>query len=1245
ENDAAAAETGALTDRSWPAELAVEAADDRVEVDTGALRFGLTLGEGATLRFVEHDGKRIVSDNAAPLVSAQVMESAAYDQLTDYVADAAFRDGEYEVTDVEYDHEGNLFTARLTGRLSFGDDAILFTLELSAEGGEPHLHTAVELEPEGDFDGRYIRQVNVALPLDLHWRKRVAQGGDRGMSWDTRYYYEFLRDLPRDPDRNEWRHFAVEQASPAYFRIWRSESQATAPVMHQHGVEAPGWSSVYDRDGGVLFGYRDMAGRAPKTVWVQAAGGAEARVYLHPPTERAFDVRNEAAAEAVFGEPHAIDWVFYRGEHPEARPEDWLADLWDADQPFAGRRPRSFSELEEGLPELLDADASGEASSPYVRGGIPFARGALSTEDEVRLWREDRELPVQHRPLAYWPDGSVKWLLLVFPLETGTEAEPPDAAAHEFEVSRRTGEPVSLTLYHGSELQPKAPARTVEVGERDEEVTVDTGPLQVRLATGEHWLREAVYEDRDMLRDPNDAALGFVDFLRTEDTYPVAATHPSGELDEGALHIDHIEVEEAGPLRAVVFMEGFAGGEEPARVELRLTFHAGRPWIRLLHTVEFRHEDPREAFVSGMGLNLPLDLELDSARITAGAQDGPAEFEPRAYNALHQLSPGHYRLTRSGEHGPETLDEQRRSRGWLDVSGEDGGVTLVLRDMWQDAPKEIAYWPEEGVLSAGLWPASGPVMDARRYSEYPHWAQGESVGPSNDWVEETFYPGGPLVGVARTHEMAIVFHDGSPSAQEKDAVAADFQRPPLVYSGFERYQDTGISIALPDYGAFPRMAENYTNFTNFWLFHQELHNWYGMWDYGDIQHRFRSGGYGDFADPDHLKDVLSLPEDEQSLDSAHMSTDFIAQQDWHFDNGRWGWTNTEGLPGLYLLNEYFRTGRRDVFFAAEALARHSRDVVTRHHGPRFGRGTRHGVQHWSDGNHEERQTIVSELRFHHYLTGEARSRDVMRRLAEESYAQGRVSRHADHSARLYGLFTYWEMTGGAEAGETMRDYVHGLIVPEGIGASADIRFSDGEVEVVDAEREVNYAGMFFHTFGAMHGLLEYYYVTEDPELRDALIRMADDLLERDAVRMINNAKVIAFAAAHGHEGAQEYLDDWMQGSSGFGYAYNIVSAHPARWSGALARMHGNQPIVMFVMNAMPLVMVALEEEPPLTESREETLEEDRALSGDERETLDEGDRRGFRDKPRLRWQHEYDDEELLDYFGPWRPPEAGSRQP
>ena len=135
-------------------------------------------------------------------------------------------------------------------------------------------------------------------------------------------------------------------------------------------------------------------------------------------------------------------------------------------------------------------------------------------------------------------------------------------------------------------------------------------------------------DGREMIR-PDAGSQAFVDFLRVDGTYPVGATHPEGVADPGPVRIDTIVVEERNALRAVVRLEGPALAREPARVILRIEAYAGRPWVRLYHSVEFLHRDPRRAFVRRMGLRLPLAL-APLRRGTAGVQSGFGSGNSRA---------------------------------------------------------------------------------------------------------------------------------------------------------------------------------------------------------------------------------------------------------------------------------------------------------------------------------------------------------------------------------------------------------------------------------------------------------------------------------------------------------------------------------------------------------------------------------------------------------------------------------------
>jgi hypothetical protein len=203
-----------------------------------------------------------------------------------------------------------------------------------------------------------------------------------------------------------------------------------------------------------------------------------------------------------------------------------------------------------------------------------------------------------------------------------------------------------------------------------------------------------------------------------------------------------------------------------------------------------------------------------------------------------------------------------------------------------------------------------------------------------------------------------------------------------------------------------------------------------------------------------------------------------------------------------------RSGDREMYFFAETMARHVRDVDMRHDGRWLGRGTRHGVQHWSDGNHEERQTSHSEFRYVHYLSGDMRYRDFANFLYDRVYSQRDCNIHAAHSGRLQGLLTWWEMTGSDEVADILEKYLPCFLVPEGICISPSVDFPD--VKCVSQERDVNGESMFFWTFGAGHGVLEYYQLTHDEALKRALIKVADLALTKDS--MGNFRKAVIFAA-------------------------------------------------------------------------------------------------------------------------------------
>ncbi len=1204
--------------------ISLKTLEDVIRISSVELDIDIDKTTGA-IRRAKRGDKLLVNDNQRPPFTAELLESDSWDGISD-LAEGKFIKAEHRLKKIETKHDEKSAEVRVDSRLAFpGNDAFDIRMVYRLNAGGKHLQQTLAVRKEGPFKNRFLRRLSLNQPLTLNHRKRIVQGGDQGRTLDTRYQYQFhvntVGGLLHDPERNEWRFLSLDQNSPFDFRIWKSESDRTASLTLQRGRRSAGWTSVYDREGGVMAAYRGMARRAPKSISVDAAGTGEFSIHLHPPTQPALDLDSSRAETSLFGDEHVMDWIFYEDEFSFAEPERELADIWSvknlpsdsAVKPAPQREPDYLRKIPIAEGEL----------EPFVQGGVPLPRGSIQRSDQLRIFDGERELPLQSRTLAHWPDGTIKWLFLVFPLSESKKVKMTpgtgDGQRLPIQITTRNNQAKSLQLRFGEQVQSAKTESAISVSEADGVVSIDTGSLQVTLGKGQQWIKEILIQKKPIHGSQKDGRLSFIDMLRPESGYVTNRSHPSGKRDDGPLEIQSIQVEEKGPLRAIVRLEGMTRNIEPQRVILRVELYGGKPFIRLFHTVEFLYKDPRRAFVRNMGLRLPLQLDPENCQVSAGTEAGPSEAANGREVGLLQTSQHHYRAWQKTETPEDTLHAGGRSRGWLTLSDGKRGVTAMLRNMWQEFPKELRANSDDPSITIGLWPDSVPLMDVRRYSNYPHRSQGESVSDRNDWVERSYYPNDPFVGVSKTHEMLLVFHGEPPEPAAIDSLAADFQSPPLIYAGASWYSDVGVTFPFTSPHRNLSQADTaLEKVIDFWLFHQRLHGWYGMWDYGDFQHMFRNG-YGWVYSRKDLAEILKQPADKRYAFSRtkRRILDYSTYHDWAHDNGRWGWTNSEGLPGLLLQLQYMRTGRRDIFFAAEAMARHVRDVDIRHDGMWFGRGTRHGVQHWSDGNHEERQTIHSEFRFIHYLTGDLRSRDVAQKLTDRIYTKGKIRIHAAHSGRLYGLLTRWEMTGDKKLGEMLRRYVHCFIVPEGIAESPSVEFP--MAATYDKPENINSGGMFFNCFGAMHTLLEYYYLTEDRELRDAIIRMADEAIRRKTKPGLLR-KSLAFASKHADDPApyrtslQQYL-----GQGVWRYYFQSVSNNPEHWTGDTSFLVGSVPGSLFWLNDMFYLMTAIERDPDLNNSQRDYLRE-RNESGQ------------MRHPTRASWQDEYDAPEFEEYL-------------
>ncbi|MBW8814000.1 MAG: Tat pathway signal sequence domain protein [Caulobacterales bacterium] len=610
--------------------------------------------------------------------------------------------------------------------------------------------------------------------------------------------------------------------------------------------------------------------------------------------------------------------------------------------------------------------------------GHPWARGQRYSAQGYQLVGAGAEVvPVQSWPLAWWPDGSIKW--------TG----------HALAAGAMPG--------LGAILRPGKPAphpQPVAVRELPDSLEVTCAGVVWRIGrAGETVIQSARIGGREVMR-----AVGLV--ATAQDQPDKEAENVRRERFVGA--VASASVEQRGPLRAVIRLEGRHQGPGEAWLPftLRLYFHAGSPQVRMVHSLVF-DGDPARRFVSGLGLtgeapmaDAPHDrhvrfggqgggLWAEAVRPLTGLRRDPgpafrtAQVAGEATPPLEQMPPtlrdelqyipawGDFTLSqpnpdgftitkRTGPvHGWISADGGARAPGFGYVGGASGGVGFGLGDFWQRAPVRLDIRDAASDTARfTLWsysPDAAP-MDLRFYhgdlgeTDYYHQNLGLDV------TYEDFEPGwGSAQGIARTTEFRIWALPRTPTRERLAEMAALTARPPRLLASPQHIHAAGmfgawgfVDRSSPTLGQLEDRARRELDF---YLGQVEQRRWYGFWNYGDVQHSYDN--------------------------DRHV---------WRYDIGGFAWDNSELSSDLWLWYAYLRSGRADVFRMAEAMTRHTGEVDVYHAGRFRGLGTRHGVQHWGDSSKQPRISNAAYRRIYYYMTTDERVGDLMHALVDSDRA-------------------------------------------------------------------------------------------------------------------------------------------------------------------------------------------------------------------------------------------------------------------
>ncbi|HVX86436.1 MAG TPA: hypothetical protein VH253_16760 [Phycisphaerae bacterium] len=618
------------------------------------------------------------------------------------------------------------------------------------------------------------------------------------------------------------------------------------------------------------------------------------------------------------------------------------------------------------------------AAADGVQWGVPWPEGAVHKADPLMLRGADGQaVAMQSWPLAYWPDGSIKW--------SGCAVGVAPAAGGNAEALKG---PFTVSVGSGP-----AVAQPITVKEDGSGVEVDSGELHCRFVPGGSAVMQSL-------------AIG--DRTVAENGELVVQLEDRSQQGQGILRtvgftsrVTKVTVEQSGPVRAVIKVEGMESEDaaavatnvdKPGRTFLpfvmRFYFYAGTDAVRMVHSFIFDGDQEKD-FIQGMGLRfgVPLKEELHNRHVRfvgegTGVWRQPVRLLPGYRNAL---SPEQYEAHLAGKRMPNmaqlpnqtamesvavyndfklsqpnpngySIDKRtqdksswlhvtdgKRSLGMAVLGDVSGGIAVGVKDFWQKYPAALEInkaTTAEGTLTVWLWSPDGPAMDMRTYDIEPHGLQTNY----EDWK-----PGwGTASGVAHTTDMTLWAFSAIPSDTDLVAMAHEAAAPPELVCTPEYYHSIPVFgvWSLPDRST-PTLKWVEDQLDQLYTFyHDEVdeRSWYGFWNFGDIMHNYDFG-----------------------------------RHDWRYDIGGWAWANTELMPDMFLWYTFLRSGKADVFRMAEAMTRHTSETDVYHEGPFAPLGSRHNVNHWGDGAKQPRISHAMLKRYYYYLSGgDERVGDLMR---------------------------------------------------------------------------------------------------------------------------------------------------------------------------------------------------------------------------------------------------------------------------
>lgn len=636
---------------------------------------------------------------------------------------------------------------------------------------------------------------------------------------------------------------------------------------------------------------------------------------------------------------------------------------------------------------------TGVASWP-VRVGVPFPRGALTDAGRVQLVDSKRRaVPIQTKILGTWDNGgSVRWLLVNFDAQEG----------HRY------------TLRFGKSIRPSRakPAQPVTVTENAKSIHVATGNLKLEVSRERNTLIDQLWWKGAPL-------------LRPDGNHGAWLTDQHGVAFHAARDAKNyrVEVEQAGPLRAVIKASSWFADDKGNKLNQtisRIHVTAGQPIVQVQHTFVLTEGGKTRQF-KNISVSLPLaDETRDGKRLVA--ESAPYDSFREGLRKGIELKSATFSMSQLTNRKATILDgdnpiadQNECAGGWVDASGKAGGVALVAKWFSQNFPNEIEM-SKAGDLTYHFWsPRFGHRLDLRpkpwltARGNYQIWHQQivPMVRESKRVHELPVEDGGTMdadgLGVAKTHEFALILHDADDASIPSRALA--FQDPVYAFADPKWMTETEVfqrslphgdpQFAQTDAALDAVVARMISDQRDDKMYEPLYGSSLGIFDFGDDLHQAK---YCHRYFSHHFYCSPTMP--------------------WHL---------------------YFRSGDRAARRLAEANSFHRMDVDTCHYtadpNSKYRAGAWNhddgGIIHWAwfSVTHESTSNYGPHLAYLHYLTGDERALDVAREVTDalkwvEQRDRLRSFVHRGTGMALWNIVELWVLTGDPDLKRFADHYVN-----------------------------------------------------------------------------------------------------------------------------------------------------------------------------------------------------------------------------